>query len=606
MAASLAVTTEVKQCAQEGCSAPAAYRTRTKPAWCDEHVTAILHVAGLEPLEPFTKVTAYRLTRCLTCGCEAHYLFEYVLDRNSANEPTCRACYFREWAAEELADHGRFVNLTPVPIEDTRELASTHGYEYLEPLTDPSLASDPHRVRCLYCGRIQAKRRGDITFGCPCQSNARRAVQTTNVAGPGKPGPKPGAAKRDLLKDSKLPVLEWWDHDRNDVVAWDTVTIRATREAHWLCPECGLSFTAKVAEMVKWRECLDCAPKKRAAWEAEFAQYKVTPITAVPELLAAWADDADPATVMVGDHWTYKFRCPMGHHPSLSPLTFLKSGCPSCRGNATRAARLAAVEANPEAHTMNREIASQWHATKNHPLKVEKMSPTSRKVVWWKNWECGHEWQETPGRREKFQRLRCPVCRTILDSLAYHFPELGDEWSPSNPLTAWQVRPSGKTAFDPLWVCSTNPNHTWTASLASRAAGSGCPECREVGKSKVELAHHEAAVRLFGHAASGQAVTNEAFARRGRWLIDITTTTTAGVPVAVEYDGSYWHADKTDIDTDKSLDLLAAGYLVVRLREHPLASLDIRDPKYLELVVHATASEPDRVIAAVQAWAESI
>jgi hypothetical protein len=54
-------------------------------------------------------------------------------------------------------------------------------------------------------------------------------------------------------------------------------------------------------------------------------------------------------------------------------------------------------------------------------------------AVWRKSWECGHEWQAAPAEREKGQRLRCPECRTILDSPAYHFPEIADEWSPENP-----------------------------------------------------------------------------------------------------------------------------------------------------------------------------
>src|SRR5699024_8409539 len=121
------------------------------------------------------------------------------------------------------------------------------------------------------------------------------------------------------------------------------------------------------------------------------------------------------------------------------------------------------------------------HNVRNGTLKLETISPGSRRRVWWKSWECGHEWQATPAEREKGQRLRCPECRTILDSLAYHFHEMAEEWSSANPLSAWQVRPSGTTAFTPEWVCSNNPSHTWTATLASRTTGSGCPECREAG-----------------------------------------------------------------------------------------------------------------------------
>jgi hypothetical protein len=413
---------------------------------------------------------------------------------------------------------------------------------------------------------------------------------------------------RKLLKDSKLPVLKWWDHDANDASAWETVTVKARRAVSWRCPECDLRFSARILDMVRRRSCPDCAAKRKAERDGEYARLRVTLVADVPELAKAWADDADPqkVTVVGGAMTLRRFRCPEGHQPRITPLSFLRQGCPSCRGNKTRTERLEAVAADPALHAMNREIASQWHDEKNGSLKLETISPGSRRTVWWKSWECGHEWRDTPAEREKGQRLRCPECRTILDSLAYHLPEVADEWSPQNPLSAWQVRPSGSTAFTPLWVCANNPEHSWSASLASRATGSGCPECREAGKSKVELAHHEAAVRVFGAASSGRAVIDEAFMHRARWLVDITSVTPAGLQVAIEYDGAYWHAGKAAIDTAKSLDLLAAGWLVVRLRERPLPALGIDHPRYIELPVHSTAPDPVGVLDRVHGWASSV
>jgi hypothetical protein len=349
--------------------------------------------------------------------------------------------------------------------------------------------------------------------------------------------------------------------------------------------------------------CPDCEPARRAAWHEEYERYKVTPITEVPELLAAWADEADPATVMVAGSWHYRFRCPEGHHPKLSPLTFLQSGCHLCRGYETRRARLASIEADPDGYQISQELASQWHPIKNGKTPLKKVSPGSQRLRWWRDPECGHEWQESPANRQKGPRLRCPTCRTILDSLAYHYPEIAAEWSATNPLSAWQVRPSGETAFTPIWVCRNNPDHVWQASLGSRSVGSGCPECRETGKSKIELEHHAAAQAVFGIATSGQRVASDAFRRRAQWLVDITVDLPEGLKLAIEYDGSYWHADKADIDTAKTQDLLAAGYLVARLREHPLPPLPISDSRYTEFVVHANAPHPQTVINRVKTWA---
>lgn len=57
--------------------------------------------------------------------------------------------------------------------------------------------------------------------------------------------------------------------------------------------------------------------------------------------------------------------------------------------------------------------------------------------------------------------------------------------------------------------------------------------------------------------------------------------------------------------TDKSHDLLAAGAVVVRLREEPLPSLEIDSPDYLELPVDATASQMAAGVASIRTWLNS-
>jgi DNA polymerase-3 subunit epsilon len=157
-------------CSVEDCGATAAFKTRSKPAYCDDHITGILRAGGLEALESFTHPNDYLLTRCLACGNVAHYRFAYVLEKNSWNEATCRACFWREWAEEARALAEPFARSETVPFEQAQAIASEHGFIYLGPLTSPSLPDDPHRTECGRCGRISAERLGDITFGCPCGS----------------------------------------------------------------------------------------------------------------------------------------------------------------------------------------------------------------------------------------------------------------------------------------------------------------------------------------------------------------------------------------------------------------------------------------------------
>ena len=74
--------------------------------------------------------------------------------------------------------------------------------------------------------------------------------------------------------------------------------------------------------------------------------------------------------------------------------------------------------------------------------------------------------------------------------------------------------------------------------------------------------------------------------------------------VLIEYDGSYWHSPlaKQLIDERKSLDLLAAGHAVVRLREDGLPTLGIEHPCYREILVYSTAPQPRQVMEDIQDW----
>ncbi|MGW0042215.1 exonuclease domain-containing protein [Rhodococcus sp. NPDC003348] len=158
--------TTTQACSADGCTNTAAFKTRTKPTWCEQHIIEQQHLGGLTPLEPFTRPDDWQLTECLTCTVQAHYRFVYTLDKNKYGEATCRACYWRQWAAESGRAQGPWAREEPVPYEKAKAHAEEHGFEYLGPLTAPSLPDDPHRTRCRRCGRISAERLGDISFGC--------------------------------------------------------------------------------------------------------------------------------------------------------------------------------------------------------------------------------------------------------------------------------------------------------------------------------------------------------------------------------------------------------------------------------------------------------
>ena len=348
--------------------------------------------------------------------------------------------------------------------------------------------------------------------------------------------------------------------------------------------------------MTRSADCPECAARRRRGWSAEYERWKRTAVSDVPDLLAAWADRKTRQVMVAGGFGRYRFRCPRGHHPRISPLTFMNSGCPSCRARETANRPRYLVDVDPE-------VSSQWHPTLNGELTPHEVVHDSKRNIWWRADCCGYEWQERVRDRNKYQRWRCPQCRTILDSLAWHDPGLAAEWSTANPDGPWNVRPTASISFLPEWICSVDPTHVWQAPLATRSLGADCPACRQVGKSRIELDHHTAASELFGKARSGLTLRDSAFTSRNVWSADIAVQLNDRT-VLIEYDGSYWHlpAAKQLVDERKSLDFLAAGYIVVRLPEDGLPTLGIENPCYREICVYSSAPRPRQVMEDSRTW----
>lgn len=317
---------------------------------------------------------------------------------------------------------------------------------------------------------------------------------------------------------------------------------------------------------------------------------KRTPVAAVPELLSAWDDDRDPQTTMIypagwlgmcpGDG-QYRFKCANGHHPYAFPYTYLESGCPACRGLATMGTGLFLADTAPE-------LAAEWVQAKNGKWTPNNVRDNSKRTVWWKCLACNHEWEATPRSRMKGDGQLCPHCGKIQNSIAWVYPRLASEWDSENPAPAWNVRPHTKLSFTPLWDCPQNSNHKYRAQISTRINGGECPECVESGKSRIEMEYFDAFHKKYSDARSGARYENPVFSNT--WSIDISFRLNGRI-AAVEYDGSYWHVDKPDVDERKSKELLAAGFRLVRIREYDLKPLSIDSDYYAELYVNP--SKPD-------------
>ena len=117
------------------------------------------------------------------------------------------------------------------------------------------------------------------------------------------------------------------------------------------------------------------------------------------------------------------------------------------------------------------------------------------------------------------------------------------------------------------WKCDKRDDHEWNASPNSRSKGSGCPFCTLTPQSKQELTITFELMKLFKNIdPKGLKTKLEGRLR----AIDIFIPK---LNLCIEFDGSYWHKDKRDIDKIKSEMLLEEGFKLIRVCEEPLEKL---------------------------------
>jgi hypothetical protein len=378
----------------------------------------------------------------------------------------------------------------------------------------------------------------------------------------------------------------------------DQVSIGTSYKALWRCATmitlpggstrvCGHAWVAEVSSRARrGRGCPVC-PRPGPTYCDSLAAQR-------PDLAAQWHPDNDrtPEQVTAGSVFRARWRCDRvvtlpdgtnaecGHEWTAAVYGRTeRRGCPACAGVVTVArTSLAAArpdlvaqwhpsnDRSPEQVTAGSDFKARWHCLATIPLPDGTSRP------------CGHQWTANVARRVRLRR-GCPACagRVAVDRtcLATARPDLLAQWHPSNDRTPEQVTVGSN--YKARWRCSatiTMPNGTgrvcgaeWIVQVAHRSLyGRGCPGCAPVATSKEEVfLAHELAIFL----PVVLDLRRVAGATRP-WLVDIVDEQHR---LIVEYDGSYWHADKEDVDRRKTADLAAAGWTVLRVRERPLPLL---------------------------------
>jgi hypothetical protein len=335
----------------------------------------------------------------------------------------------------------------------------------------------------------------------------------------------------------------WWKCPKGSDHEWLTsISNRVTRESN--CPYCS-------GNKVALSNCL---------------------ATIKPELAKQWHPtlngDLTPNDVTVGSRKKVWWKCPKGSdHEWLIAVggrENSKLGCPICSGHKVVLSTCLA--------TTHPEIAKQWHPTKNGDLTPYNVKAGVRKKVWWK---CDkgddHEWKTSIGNRT-YHKSGCAICAgwiiTKSTCLATTHPEIAKEWHPTKnrDLTPYDVKSTGYKKV--WWKCDKGDDHEWSATVGNRIGnGTGCPFCTLTPQSKQELTITFELMKLFKNIDPKGLKTRLDGSLKA---IDIFIPK---LNLCIEFDGSYWHKDRRDIDKIKSEMLFEEGFKLIRVCEEPLEKL---------------------------------
>lgn len=264
-------------------------------------------------------------------------------------------------------------------------------------------------------------------------------------------------------------IAKEWHPTRNGKVTPADVSPGSGKKAWWMC-EHGHEWETEICHRRRFG-CPVCAVEKSRKMKRGTERM----IDVRPDLADEWHPtrnrELNPEDVSRGTKLKVWWKCGEGHAWKAEVKKRVKgTGCPYCTG------RNVSKENNLEA--VNPELAAQWHPVKNEKLTPRKVTPGSKKSVWW---QCkkGHEWEAAILNRARGNG--CPFCSGKRASGEHNLkvanPELAAQWHPTRNGSLIPEKVTPHSSFKVWWQCSEG--HEWRTTVAHRSKGRGCPTCHK-------------------------------------------------------------------------------------------------------------------------------
>ena len=374
------------------------------------------------------------------------------------------------------------------------------------------------------------------------------------------------AVLSNCLATTHPVIAKDWSYERNGEVTPNDILVGSNKKFWWKCNKAeDHVYKTSPNNRLAGKNCPMCAGRQVVESNSLITKY--------PEIAREWHPTKNlnltPNKVSSGSQKKVWWKCDKGPDHVWNTTVanrVLGRGCPICSGQK--------VANSTSLGNLYPKIASEWHPTKNQDLTPYDVTPGSGKKIWWKC-EKGedHEWKAAVSDRTNGQG--CAVCANKIvvpsNSLATLYPDISAQWHPilNNGKTPSHYVPGSH--HKAWWQCKTDPSHVWKTSIESRSSGTNCPYCDLTPQSKQELTITFELKTLF------KQIDPKGFKTRLDGRLRAIDIFIPKLNLCIEFDGSYWHKDKREIDKIKSNLLLKEGYSVIRVREEPLKKIHDTD-----------------------------
>jgi very-short-patch-repair endonuclease len=236
------------------------------------------------------------------------------------------------------------------------------------------------------------------------------------------------------------------------------------------------------------------------------------------------------------------------------------SGCPYCaKGSKIITFEKSLLNLKPK-------LAKMWHPTKNKNLKPENVSASSMRKKYWFICEFGHEFHSTTNNK-RHKTILCSFCSKRLPSKDYNlkkeYPDLTKQWDyKKNLKKPDQYTP--KSSHKVWWICIKG--HSYKQSIKQRTGqNQGCNICN-ANISRPQIRIFTEFKSIFQKVELSKIIK--------KIEIDIYIS---DIKIGIEYDGKYYHKNKTHKDLEKNKKIKDMGISLIRIREKGLKQIGQTD-----------------------------